>query len=103
MVNRRIEKGVQRGQPLEIEVDGKKIIAYQGETVAAALIAAGLRTLRRTVEKNEPRGVFCGIGLCFECRMVINGVPNTRACQTLATPGCRVETQEGRGPLEDFS
>ena len=103
MVGRRIEQGIQRGQPLEIEVDGKKIIAYQGETVATALIAAGLRTFRRTVDKNEPRGLFCGIGLCFECRMVINGVPNTRACQTLATPGCRVEIQEGRGPLEDHS
>ena len=103
MVGRRIEKNIQRGQPLEIEVDGKKIIAYKGETIATALIAAGLRTFRRTVDKNEPRGVFCGIGLCFECRMVINGVPNTRACQTLATPGCRVETQEGRGTLGDFS
>jgi len=103
MVGRRIEKNIQRGQPLEIEVDGKKIIAYKGETIATALIAAGLRTFRRTVDKNEPRGVFCGIGLCFECRMVINGVPNTRVCQTLATPGGRVETQEGRGPMEAFS
>jgi sarcosine oxidase subunit alpha len=103
MIGRRIEKGIQRGQPLEIEVNGKKILAYPGETVATALIAAGLRTFRRTADKNEPRGLFCGIGLCFECRMVINGVPNTRACQTLATPGCRVETQEGRGPLEDHS
>ena len=103
MLGRRIEKGIRHGQPLEIEVDGKKIVAYQGETVATALIAAGLRTFRRTVDKNEPRGIFCGIGLCFECRMIIDGVPNTRACQTLATPGCRVETQEGRGSLEDLS
>lgn len=101
MVGRRIEKGVKRGRPFEIEVDGKKVVAYPGETVATVLIAAGLRTFRQTAENIEPRGVFCGIGVCFECRMVINGVPNTRACQTLATPGCRVKTQEGRGLVGD--
>jgi aerobic-type carbon monoxide dehydrogenase small subunit (CoxS/CutS family) len=44
--------------------------------------------------------MYCGIGLCYECTMVIDGVPNTRACQTLATPGCRVETQVGLGSME---
>ena len=100
MVDQRIEKGVQRGRQFEIEVDGEKIVAYEGETIAAALLAAGRRTFRRTPHKNHPRGVYCGIGLCYECMMVINGVPNTRACQTLASPGCRVETQEGLGELE---
>ena len=100
MVDRRVEKGVQRGPQFEIEVDGEKIVAYEGETIAAALLAAGRRTFRRTPDKNHPRGVYCGIGLCFECLMVINGVPNIRACQTPATPGCRVETQEGLGRLE---
>jgi len=100
MTDRRVEKGVKRGRQFEIEVDGEKIIAYEGETVAAALAAAGRRTLRRTTQKNHPRGMYCGIGLCYECMMVINGVPNTRACQTLATSGCRVETQEGLGRLE---
>ena len=95
MVNRRVEKGVKRGSHFEIDVDGEKIIAFEGETVASALIAAGRRTFRRTTKKNHNRGMYCGIGLCYECMMVINGVPNTRACQTLATPGCRVETQKG--------
>jgi sarcosine oxidase subunit alpha len=100
MTDRRVEKGVRRGRQFEIEVDGEKIVAYEGETVAAALAAAGRKTLRRTAKKNHPRGMYCGIGLCYECVMVINGVPNTRACQTLATPGCRVEAQEGLGRLE---
>ena len=100
MTDPRVEKGVKRGRSFEIEVDGEKISAYEGETVAAALAAAGRRTFRRTIKKNHPRGMFCGIGLCYECIMVINGIPNTRACQTLATPGCRVETQEGLGRLE---
>ena len=100
MSNRRVEHGVVRGRQIEIEVDGRTVIAYEGETIGAALMAAGIHTLRRTPKKAHPRGMFCGIGLCCECAMVINGVPNTRACQTLATPGCRVETQEGLGRLE---
>jgi sarcosine oxidase subunit alpha len=100
MVNRRVEKGVKRGRRFEIEVDGQNIVAYEGETVAAALIAAGRRTFRQTTNKKHPRGLYCGIGLCYECMMIINGVPNTRACQTLATPGCRVESQVGAGRLE---
>ena len=97
MVDRRVGKGVKRGKPFEIEVDGEKLIAYEGESVAAVLVAAGRRTFRWTEKKKQPRGMYCGIGLCHDCMMVINGVPNTKACQTLATPGCRVESQQGLG------
>jgi predicted molibdopterin-dependent oxidoreductase YjgC len=99
--NQRVEKGIARGRQFEIEVDGRKIIAYEGETVGTALVAAGVQTFRHTAKRNQPRGMYCGIGLCYDCAMVINGIPNTRACQTLATPGCRVQTQEGLGRLED--
>ncbi len=91
---KRVYKGVQRGRQFEILVDGEKIVAYEGETIAAALTAAGLRTLRHTKKYGHPRGLYCGIGLCQECRMVVNGVPNTQVCQTLAFPGCRIETQQ---------
>jgi sarcosine oxidase subunit alpha len=91
---RRIFRDVERGQPFEIEVDGEKMVAYQGETIGAALLAAGRRTLRFTNKLEQPRGLYCGIGLCQECRMTVNGIPNTQACQTLATPGCRIETQK---------
>jgi aerobic-type carbon monoxide dehydrogenase small subunit (CoxS/CutS family) len=100
MVDRRVEKGVQRGRRFEIEVDGEKLTAYEGETIAAVLLAAGIRTCRTTGGRKQPRGLYCGIGLCHECMMVIDGVPNTRSCQTFAYPGCRVETQEGLGELE---
>jgi hypothetical protein len=93
-VEERIYKGVERGQQFEIWVDGEKIVAYEGETIGAALMAAGRRTLRYTNKYERPRGLYCGIGLCQECRMVINGIPNTQACQTLVTPECRVETQQ---------
>ena len=90
----RVYRGVERGQPFEIEVDGEKIVAYEGETIGAALLAAGRRTLRFTNKLEQPRGLYCGIGLCQECRMTVNGIPNTQVCQTLATAGCRVETQK---------
>ena len=91
----RIWKDVQRGQAFEIEVDGVPVVAYEGETVAAALMAVGIRTTHMTAGKGEPRGICCGIGLCYGCMMVIDGVPNTRTCQTLAQPGMRLETQKG--------
>lgn len=100
MTSRRVEKGVRRGRRFEIEVDGRRIVAHEGETVGAALVAAGVRTFRHTAKRRAPRGIYCGIGLCYDCALIINGVPNTRACQTLATPGLRVETQNGVGRLE---
>jgi hypothetical protein len=97
MENRRVTKGVTRGPQFEIHVDGRKIPAHEGETIGAALVAAGVRTFHHTPKQHHPRGMYCGIGLCYECAMIVNGVPNTRTCQTLATPGCRVETQDGLG------
>lgn len=92
-VNRRVQAGVERGKCFEVEVDGETILAYEGETLAAALLAAGKRICRRTTKKKEPRGIYCGIGICFECRMIVDGAPNTRVCQTLATPSCKVQNQ----------
>jgi len=92
-VNRRIQAGVRRGECFEIEVDGERILAYEGETIAAALLAAGKRLSRKTTKRKEPRGIYCGIGMCFECRMIVDGKPNTRVCQTLATPNCKIQTQ----------
>ena len=88
----RIEKGVSRGDRFEIIVDGRKIKAYEGETIGTAMMAAGLYVLRTSKEKKEPRGIFCGIGVCQECRVTVNGVPNIQACKTLATPECCVES-----------
>ncbi|MEW6265713.1 MAG: (2Fe-2S)-binding protein [Thermodesulfobacteriota bacterium] len=97
MMDGRVPQGVVRGRGFEMTVDGEKITAYEGETVAAALLAAGRLTLRHTAKNDQPRGMYCGIGLCHECLMEIDGIPNTRACQTLATPGCRVNSQQGWG------
>ncbi len=89
----RVTEGIERGERIEIEVDGRPVEAFLGETVAAALIAAGRLTLRRTDRAHAPRGLYCGIGICFECLIGIDGRPRVRACQTPVAPGMRVDTQ----------
>jgi hypothetical protein len=92
-----VKVGVERGQPLSFFFDGEPLAAFEGETVAAALLAAGRRTLRTTALTGTPRGIFCGMGVCFDCLVVIDGEPSRRACITLAAEGMRVETQVGFG------
>ena len=82
---------VERGQAITIIVDGVPLPAYMGETIAGALLAAGRRAWRRT-SHGQPRGVFCGIGLCFDCLVTVNGTPNVRACVTPVAAGMVVET-----------
>jgi sarcosine oxidase subunit alpha len=61
---------------------GKRLEALEGETIAAALLANGIRTLRVHEETGTPRGIYCNIGHCFECRVTVNGVPGLRGCMT---------------------
>ena len=77
--------------------DGREIVAEPGQSVGAALIAAGYRSWRTTRHGGAPRGVFCGIGICFDCLVVVNGRPNQRACLTEVRDGDEVEPQEGTG------
>ena len=88
----RIEPEMQRGQAVTITVDGVPIRAYLGETIAGALLANGRRAWRRT-ETGEPRGLFCGMGICFDCTVTVNGVSNVRACVTPVADGMVVETE----------
>jgi len=78
--------------PVDVTVDGKKVQAYLGETVATVLLAMGRLTFRHTERGHSPRGVFCGMGVCFDCLVTIDGQPNVRACMTPVQPGMVVET-----------
>ncbi len=91
----RVASGVTRGRQFKIEVDGEPVAAFEGETVASALLASGRSTLRLTNRRGEPRGIFCGMGVCFDCVMTIDGIPNVRTCVTQAEPGMKVQTQRG--------
>jgi len=80
-----------------ITLDGEQIEACEGEMVAAALMADGHRILRWTKKNDEPRGIFCAIGRCTDCVMIVNGVPNVRTCVTPVEDGMVIETQKGIG------
>lgn len=64
--------------------NNQRIVCREGLPIAAALMENGIRMIRRCHKTNEARGIFCGIGHCFECRATVDGVPNQRTCLTLA-------------------
>lgn len=74
--------------------EGKKVAFLPGQSVGAALVAASVPWLR-SAEDGTPRGLTCGIGVCWECRCVIDGRANTRACMTPAKSGMVVRRQKG--------
>jgi len=88
--------GLERGARVVVTLDGRPVIAYEGESVAALLLAEGI-TATRVTPGGEPRGVYCGMGVCFDCLVVVDGVPNTRACVTWVRDGMNVERQVGFG------
>jgi aerobic-type carbon monoxide dehydrogenase small subunit (CoxS/CutS family) len=93
----RIIEGINRGEAFEFSFDGETVTAYPGETIAVALLAAGKRALRITKKMNEPRGYYCGMGVCWGCTVIVDGRPNVRACVIQAKPGMQVKTQYGPG------
>jgi predicted molibdopterin-dependent oxidoreductase YjgC len=89
-------QGIERGAAVMITVDGHERTAHAGETVAAALIAGEGIAIRET-SSGAWRGMYCGMGACFDCLAVIDGAPNTRTCMTLVADGMRVDRQHGPG------
>ena len=78
-------------EPIRLTVNGKRVDVPPGCTVAVAILLAGETAFRRSV-RGEPRGPLCGMGICFECRVTIDGTPHCRSCQTLCRPGMEVRT-----------
>ena len=89
----------QRGEEITFFFDGQEIKGFEGETIAAALHAAGVRVLGHSPTMHRPRGLFCAIGNCSSCLMVVDGEPNVRICVEKVQSGLRVETQQGKGCL----
>ena len=82
---------------VSISINGKEVKALPDDTVAAAVLCAGLSHTRTTPVSGAPRAPFCLMGVCFECLMVIDGLANQRACMTKVKEGMRVSTQLGAG------
>ncbi len=78
--------------------EGRQLTGNEGEPIAAALHAAGVKLLRIT-PGDRPRGLFCAIGNCSSCYVVVDGVPNVRSCIEPLRDGMVIERQKGHGEL----
>lgn len=76
---------------IEFAFDGAPVIGFAGDTVAVALLAAGIRTLRQGAEGGGPRGLFCAMGVCQECVVVVDGA-NVEACRLPVSDGLDVRS-----------
>ncbi len=88
-----------KGKKVTFFFEGKAVEGFEGEPIAAALHAAGIKVLRHSVKLNRPRGFFCAIGKCSSCLMEVDGVPNVFACITKIREGMQVKRQAGRGAI----
>ncbi|MFF5076366.1 (2Fe-2S)-binding protein [Actinoplanes sp. NPDC000266] len=87
---------VQPGEAAEIVivVDDVPVAGLAGQTIAGLLMGAGRQSWRTTGRQGRPRGVFCGIGVCFDCLITVNGLRDVRACQRRAADGDEVTTHD---------
>lgn len=90
-----------RDKKITFTYNGREIKAYEGETIAAALHAAGIRVLKTSNKYDRPRGLFCAIGNCSSCHMVVDKVPHVKTCITEVKEGMVVEDESGKGDIID--
>ncbi len=93
----------EKGRLITFTYDGKPMEGYAGEPIATALRAAGVMAHRHTKKNDSPRGVFCAIGRCTDCVMVVDGKPNVRTCIMPLTEGMQVQTQYGVSAKQEVS
>lgn len=91
---RRID-GLAERPAVAIEVEGRRISAREGDTLALALLAGGVRSFRETPVSGAPRAPLCLMGVCFDCLVEVDGVANLQACMLPVRQGMRVRLQHG--------
>lgn len=89
-----------KSKKVKFTFNGQELEGYEGETIQAALHAAGVKVLGKSIKLHRPRGFYCAIGNCSSCFMVVDGVPNVKTCVTALKEGMVVETQEGKGVIK---
>lgn len=90
-----------KGRVVCFTFDGKTLEGCEGEPIAMALKNSGVMVHRYTKKKHMPRGIFCAIGRCTDCVMIVDGKPNIRTCITPLKEGMKIETQYGVGRKGD--
>ena len=88
------------GKKVSFTFEGKEYSGNEGEPIAAALHAAGIRMLRRSPHKNRARGFFCAIGRCSSCIMQVDGEINVMTCIVPLKAGMKISMQKGHGVIE---
>ena len=83
------------GSTVMITIEDQKVTVPSTDSVAAAMLAAGIKYSRTTPQRGEHRAPYCMMGTCFDCLVEINGVPNQQACQTKVQDGMVVKIQKG--------
>jgi hypothetical protein len=78
-----------------VEVEGRSVLVPPGASAAAAVLVAGLPSLRDTPVRGSERAPYCMMGVCFDCLAEIDGVPNRQSCLVAARPGMRIRRQRG--------
>lgn len=86
---------LEKGKEVTFFYNGKELKGHEGEPIAAALKAAGVMIHRYTKKEHKPRGIFCAIGRCTDCVMIVDGKPNVRTCVTPLEDGMDIKTQYG--------
>lgn len=81
-----------RGKNIAVTINGLKVQAFDGELVSTVLQEEGITTFAHKHTTGQPSGLYCGMGVCYECLVTINGVNNLRACQTYAADRMIIET-----------
>lgn len=90
---RRLDEGA---GVVTLEIDGRVVHACTGDTVAAAMLAAGIDHCRTTPVSDAPRAPYCLMGVCFECLVTVDGIGNRQGCLVPVRDGMRIETQHGK-------
>ena len=85
----------EKGKDVSFYYNGRLLNGFEGEPIAVALKAAGVMTHRYTKKEHKPRGIFCAIGRCTDCVMIVDGKPNVRTCVTPLKEGMDIRTQYG--------
>jgi len=88
-------------QKIAFYFQNKKVYGYEGDTIASALHALGVKELSLSVPLQRPRGFYCAIGNCSSCKMIVDGVPNVKTCVTPLKEGMNIRVQTDKGFLYD--
>jgi predicted molibdopterin-dependent oxidoreductase YjgC len=89
----------EKKESIKFYYNGTEVQGQEGDTIASALHALGVKKLSESINLHRPRGFYCAIGNCASCNMIVDGIPNVRTCITPLKEGMKVETQSNKGEL----